>query len=369
MAVAIFLVPVNISTLQGFTLVILYADAGSKESQSESEDLSESSDTENQSPDTESEDSTDSETNESDGVTPSEDISNTTTNTSSPESITMTQSDLNPSNRTSNVTQGEPNATLTIQEKLNKGIIPETAISFPYTVKVKFDSIFVADTHEGTFSGDGEYDIVAYVQGIKVGLTDNSYGGGAPYAYTGALPPVGLGDVSVAEEVDFDPGTEVTVKVPGTLPLSIFATGDEIDDCDRKSHPDNIQDKIVAILQKPQSTWLDSIRTIALTENIPNCSLGLLENRNDRLGILNKIYLPPGQSYEPVGYGAGAHTKVYSDTGDFTLRYTITVTPPPSFQSKQGTFNTNNFASTNNFSTTNNFQSQLNNDFAKSLAP
>ena len=273
MAVAIFLVPVNISTLQGFTLVILYADAGSKESQSESEDLSESSDTENQSPDTESEDSTDSETNESDGVTPSEDISNTTTNTSSPESITMTQSDLNPSNRTSNVTQGEPNATLTIQEKLNKGIIPETAISFPYTVKVKFDSIFVADTHEGTFSGDGEYDIVAYVQGIKVGLTDNSYGGGAPYAYTGALPPVGLGDVSVAEDVYFDPGTEVTVKVPGTLPLSIFATGDEIDDCDRKSHPDNIQDKIVAILQKPQSTWLDSIELLRLLKTFPTVVL------------------------------------------------------------------------------------------------
>ena len=50
---------------------------------------------------------------------------------------------------------------------------------------------------------------------------------------------------------------------------------------------------------------------------------------NDRLGNLIKFYEPPGQSYEPIGWGAGAHTNVVSDTGDFTLRYTITVTPPP----------------------------------------
>ena len=50
---------------------------------------------------------------------------------------------------------------------------------------------------------------------------------------------------------------------------------------------------------------------------------------NERLGNLIKFYGPPGQSYEPAGYGAGAHTNVVSDTGDYTLRYTITVTPPP----------------------------------------
>ena len=47
-----------------------------------------------------------------------------------------------------------------------------------------------------------------------------------------------------------------------------------------------------------------------------------------------KFYNPPGSSYEPIGYGAGAHTNVVSDRGDYTLRYTITVTPPPTLVEK-----------------------------------
>ena len=39
--------------------------------------------------------------------------------------------------------------------------------------------------------------------------------------------------------------------------------------------------------------------------------------------------MPPDHSYEPTGYGAGVHTNVVSSNGDFTLRYTISVTPPP----------------------------------------
>ena len=40
---------------------------------------------------------------------------------------------------------------------------------------VKFDSITVNDDHEGALSGDAEYDLTAYVQGVKVGLTDKSH--------------------------------------------------------------------------------------------------------------------------------------------------------------------------------------------------
>ena len=42
---------------------------------------------------------------------------------------------------------------------------------------------------------------------------------------------------------------------------------------------------------------------------------------NERLGNLIKFY-------RPVSYGAGAHT-IVNNAGDYTLRYTITVTPPP----------------------------------------
>src|SRR5262245_54152334 len=39
-----------------------------------------------------------------------------------------------------------------------------------YKVKVQFDSITVYEDHEGPLSGDAEYDLTAYVQGVKVEL-------------------------------------------------------------------------------------------------------------------------------------------------------------------------------------------------------
>ena len=71
-------------------------------------------------------------------------------------------------------------------------------------------------------------------------------------------------------------------------------------------------------------------------------------NDNEVLGTITKFYFPPGSSYEPIGYGAGAHTDVVSETGDFKLGYTITVTPP-SFLEKQKDSNkfSNKFESNN----------------------
>ena len=88
----------------------------------------------------------------------------------------MTPSDLSPGNQSFNLTEVEPNSTLTIQEKLSRGIIPNVEIItlLLYKVTVKFDSITVNDDHEGALSGDAEYDLSAYVQGLKVGLTDKS---------------------------------------------------------------------------------------------------------------------------------------------------------------------------------------------------
>ncbi|HEY7109526.1 MAG TPA: hypothetical protein VH415_08880 [Nitrososphaeraceae archaeon] len=82
----------------------------------------------------------------------------------------MLQSDLTPSNQSSNLTLGNSNATLTTQRKLSKGIeAGDYTITFPpptYKVKVKFDSVKVQETHDhGIFSsqGDGEYDLYAFV--------------------------------------------------------------------------------------------------------------------------------------------------------------------------------------------------------------
>jgi hypothetical protein len=74
-----------------------------------------------------------------------------------------------------------------------------------YTVKVTFDSMTVHNNHEGLLSGDGEFDIVAYVHANRVRLTDPSG------------PGSGLWDVSEGETVSFDPGTEITVNLPFRL--------------------------------------------------------------------------------------------------------------------------------------------------------
>ncbi len=349
--------------LASLGLGLPYGDAKEKEFQSQFETPDMESE---ESPDTQSEEESVSADSKSEGSPDTdndfEDVSETelnettneTSSTSNPRSITMTPSNLIPDNQTSNQTKSESNTTSTLGEKLSKGIITDNTITTPpptYKVTVIFDSITVHNAHEGALSGDGEYDLTAYVQGMKVGLTDNSYGGGAPYAYTGALPPVGLGDVSTGETVNFDPDARVTVDLPGTVPLIIFTAGDEIDDCDRRSHPDNIQDKIGGILQQPQNTWFDSIQYIARGESLPNCDFGLLENINERLGNIVKLYFPPGQSYEPIGYGAGSHTNVISDKGDYTLRYTITVTPPTNLSPKQsGDRFLNQMQSNNTFS-------------------
>ena len=345
---------------------IAYVDAINKESQSE--DLTDSLDTDNQESlnteseessartNTESESSPDNETNES--ATASSDTSNINSSTTNPESITMTPSDLTPGNQQfSNLTEVEPKSTLTLEEKISKGIIPDIKINTPpptYKVKLQFDSITVYEDYEGALSGDAEYDLTAYVQGVKVGLTDKTTGDGIWVGQD--IPPFGLGDISEGETVTFDPHTEVTVEIPETLPLLIFTVGDEVDHSCRSKHPDNIWDKLITILQKPQDTWFDSVKVIQQNENLNVCTSKFNNaapiNPSDILGIITKFYYPPD-------YGRGSHTSVVSDTGDFILRYTITVIPLQTTEKKQTIIGTSNFSS-----------SQFNSDLGlKSIAP
>ncbi len=294
----------------------------------------------------------DTEANKSANIT-SEDIFNMESSTPSVESKTITTSDIYHGNQSSNLTELEPNATFTTQEKLSRGIIPNVKIITPliYKVTVVFDSIRVHEDHEGGLSGDAEYDLSVYVQGVKVGLTDKSLS----TICVGCDPSPGLYDVSEGETIGFTPEARITVEIPDTTPLSLFTVGEEVDRCGRGNHPDNIYDQLITILQKPQDTWFNSIKGIQQRINNHGCGFGtnnLLVNDNEKLGTITKFYFPPGSSYEPIGYGAGAHTNVVSDTGDFTLRYTIAVTPPSTLEKK---IDPNKFA--NKFESNNTFTS------------
>ena len=177
------------------------------------------------------------------------------------------------------------------------------------TTTVTFNSMTVHNNHEGVFSGDGEYDLAAYVQGRKVDLT----------AASG--PGAGLNDVSNGETVTFKPDTKISIGRQATIPISIFTVGSEVDGCGKAAFPDNIQ-QILPIFDNPQLDWLTPIAKFQADTNIDakrnNRCLGNAINENDILGTIREFYDPPG-------YGEGPH-EVKSSSGDFTLRYTITLT-------------------------------------------
>ena len=201
----------------------------------ETEDQETSDDTSSESSsDIQSEDFTDVETDKS-AETTSDFMSNTSTTSPvpTPESTTMFESNLLPENQTSNQTEKQSDTMLTLQEKLSKGIITNNTIFTPriYQVTVVFDSISRSiKIMKGFVSGDGEYELHAYVQGKVFDLTDASIPGD-PYHYPGDIPSAGLGDVSEGETVQFLHEARVTVDLPETTPLSIFTLGAELDSC------------------------------------------------------------------------------------------------------------------------------------------
>jgi hypothetical protein len=248
-------------------------------------------------------------------------------------------SDLAPSNLTGNNTEETKKPMVNFERQLSAGLSSDLVVAHqPYKVKVTFDSMTVHNDHEGALSGDGEYDIAAYVQGIKVGLTDASG------------PGDGLWDVSSGETVSFDTGTEVTVDIPDYVPLSVLTVGSEVDGCDRTSFPASIQDPIAELIAKTPVGAIIGVTQMATTmEGIQDkinsaiSWVGCKLNPNDIVGVINK-------AYEPTGYGAGSQIEK-SDKGDFTLRYTISVTAPPSPQKDKTDLGSN-------------LANQLNNDFS-----
>ena len=199
---------------------------------------------------------------------------------------------------------------------ISKSITPKLGIfaaPAPYKVKVTFTSITVHNDREGIGSGDGEYDLNAYVHGKLVKLTDMSRSAGG----------AGLWDVSSGETVNFPSGSEITVDIDRSQPLSIFTVGSEVDGCGRTAFPTSVQNEVVKALiynvDVPFVGRLEGIRNI-LHEGINY--IGCTFNQNDAIGYIVK-------AYAPTGYEAGPHTDM-SNLRDFTLRYTISVIHPPS---------------------------------------
>jgi len=203
------------------------------------------------------------------------------------------------------------------------------------TLKVVFDSMTVHNTHEGLFSGDGEYNIVAYVQGIKVPLTDLSKGGDKGPAFCAGFGcGVGLRDISKGETVTFKPGAEATVNLPEGVPLTVFTAGVEVDTCGWKKFPNGDDEIIVRltepelernslseVLKHPELNWSGIILLYQhIAEEEARC-LANTANNNDVIGSILAFYNPPL-------YGVGQHDDAPTNI-DFDLRYTITIVKPP----------------------------------------
>jgi hypothetical protein len=187
-------------------------------------------------------------------------------------------------------------------------------------VTVRFDSIKVHSDRDRA-RGSGEWDLAAYVQGQKVMLTDattNIVCGST----TGTGNCFELWFAENGKTYHFNKGQGVSVKLekPEKFPLSIFTVGSEVDGCGRDDFPNTIPNVVTS--DRP----LDLARITGIQNNInsgtPECLTGdatFPEDDNDTLGLVNKAYsLSAGESsYE-----------VISSNGDFTLRYTISATPP-----------------------------------------
>jgi hypothetical protein len=181
-----------------------------------------------------------------------------------------------------------------------------------HDVTVRFDSITVHNNHEGLGRGDGEYDLAAYVQGYLVKLTTSTND---------------LWDVSNGQKINFESGTEYHIPLLGVyVPLSIFTIGQEVDGCGRYTFPATIRDQSWGIWYKRSSEWHNAIAEVQrIFTPFSKCSLA---DDNEVLGKINQIHDLPALVPEPLKGYKESHV-IKSSSGDFTLRYTISIAPLP----------------------------------------
>jgi hypothetical protein len=178
-----------------------------------------------------------------------------------------------------------------------------------HKVRVEFKGILVGDNHEGDWDGvgDGEFDLVAYVQGKKVDLV--------------LLNP-GLWDIDEGY-LTFSPSTAIDVFLSENAPLSIFTVGWEIDGCRKNVWPADVKE-VYPILYTPQdvSSWLSSIDGVRQEVNdnsaiTVGCGWPSSSYESNRLGSINEIFLP-------TDYPHPVSRTLITNTMDFALDVAIT---------------------------------------------
>jgi hypothetical protein len=209
-----------------------------------------------------------------------------------------------------------------------------------YKIKIIFDFILPLEDHESAFSGCGEYDLTAFVQGKRISLTDATdvYVNGQ---YGGNLWDVCNDDIDRRRPIHFKPGTEVTVEIPmadtpfDAQPLSIFTVGTEIDGCMRATLPSNLNEVQQVLADKGTTRpYYDGVKEkIAKIQSDINSQLPLagclgnpsLINDNDLLGTINEIYYPPGYGklVGPNGPNNPGSNHAMSSTSDFVLYWKV----------------------------------------------
>jgi hypothetical protein len=310
----------------GLSLQYSYASVDEEDEESDSED----SEVEEGSEGDSNEESNEEESNEEEETT-----NDTVTNQTTPPKVKP--SDVFPTNQTLVQTLN--------QSVLSDGVSPAEIGPPAYRVKTTFYNIIVHNDHDGLARGNGEWDLFAFVQGIKVPLTEKSCRTNI-ITTAGSVPDCGLGSIEGgggdAHFADLgkplDSGTSVTVDLPRTVPLSIFTAGIEEDDCGRAEIPDEKeQQKLMLLMRDERLNWIEPIRdfigSIAAIANAgssgvggndgfdPICGYSDLLAGSDKLGNIVRFY-------EPIDYGKSDRCiQDKSDSGDYTLCYRITVTP------------------------------------------
>lgn len=213
-------------------------------------------------------------------------------------------------------------------------------VNIPYKITVNFDSLTVNEDHDHfgirpASCCSGEWMLFAWVQGTPIILLPPNdrylvFGHGQGSGYT-----LDDGDTVYFQDKQLTVDVPQTTDTSKTWPLSIATFGVELD-CGFEDLEQWVIDRwpqLDQVITQPQSNthnWQQEISKIQAEEKEATEGLeGSTWCNHIVLGSINKVYLPPGQSYEPIGYGAGAHLNIPSSTDDFILRYTINVVPPP----------------------------------------
>ncbi|HJR84119.1 MAG TPA: Ig-like domain-containing protein [Nitrososphaeraceae archaeon] len=186
---------------------------------------------------------------------------------------------------------------------------------------VTFDSVTIHDNHEGFGEGTGEYALYSFVQGKGINLAKASEFGvcGGDPDYCG-----GVWESSNGETVKFQPGSEITLELDRRMPLSVSAFGFEVDGC--PNWYIELADRMYPIQifsdRRTQADWTKYIDGFFRDyyERYGDCALG--EDHNE-LGTINEVYYPRN------GVHSEGPDSFVSNTGDYTLRYTISVDPIP----------------------------------------